>query len=118
MEVASSANRQTLVCIYEAFGTMLFVYSILLTNNPISISFSLFASIILFGSITGGHFNPAVTLGVYIKEAKYKENLKWLGLAILGRFLGGFVAMMLTELTLFEKHLGDIPADNVARICP
>ena len=68
MEVPSSANRQTIVLIYEAFGTMLLVYSILLTNNPISISFSLFASIILFGAITGGHFNPAVSLGVYIKE--------------------------------------------------
>ena len=28
------------------------------------------------------------------------------------------MGMMLTELTLFEKHLGDIPAGNVARICP
>ena len=74
MEVASSANRAPLVFLYEAFGTMLFVYSILLTSNPISISFSLFASIILFGSITGGHFNPAVTLGIYIKEAKFKRD--------------------------------------------
>ena len=59
-----------------------------------------------------------MTLGVYIKEAKYKENLKWLGLAILGQFLGAFIAMLLTEITLFEKNLGDIPADNVAKICP
>ena len=96
MEVASSANRMPLVFAYEALGTMLFVYSILLTNNPISISFSLFASIILFGSITGGHFNPAVTLGVYIKENKYAENLRWLFFVILAQILGAFLAQMLT----------------------
>ena len=71
MEVASSADRKPLVFIYEALGTMLFVYSILLTGNPISISFSLFASIILFGSITGGHFNPAVSTAVFVWNRKY-----------------------------------------------
>ena len=60
------------VFLYEAFGTMLFVYSIMLTTQPISIAFSLFASIVLFGAITGGHFNPAVTMGVYISENKFK----------------------------------------------
>ena len=118
MEVASSANRAPLVFLYEAFGTMLFVYSILLTSNPISISFSLFASIILFGSITGGHFNPAVTLGIYIREAKFKENLKWLGVHILGQLCGAFLAMGLAELTLFEGSLGTIPDANVAKLCP
>ena len=96
MEVANSANRLPLVFLYEMFGTMLFIYSILLTNNPISISFSLFASIILFGSITGGHFNPAVTLGVYIKENKYAENLRWLFFVILAQICGGFLAQVLT----------------------
>jgi len=72
MEIAGAEKRPYLVFIYEAIGTMLFVYCILLTNNPISIAFSLFASILLFGAITGGHFNPAVTLGVYINEGKFR----------------------------------------------
>ena len=118
MEVPSSENRKSLVFLYECFGTMLFVYSIMLTGNPISISFSLFASILLFGSITGGHFNPAVTLAVYIKEAKWSENLSWLGLVILAQVCGGFLAQGLTEITLFDKTLGNIPAANVAKICP
>ena len=118
MEVASSANRKPLVFVYEAVGTMLFVYSILLTSNPMSISFSLFASIILFGSITGGHFNPAVTLAVYIKESKYSENLSWLAIVILAQLTGAVMAIGLTEVTLFEGTLGNIPADAVAKLCP
>ena len=81
MEIAGSDKRVHIVALYELIGTTLFVYSILLTNNPISIAFSLFASIIIFGSITGGHFNPAVTLGVYIKEAQWAKNAKWLAIA-------------------------------------
>ena len=97
---------------------MLFVYAIELTSNPISIAFSLFSSILLFGAITGGHFNPAVTLAVYISEAKWKDNLKWLFMVIIAQIVGAFLGNFLTELTLFEGEFGSIPADNVALICP
>ena len=68
-----------LVFSYEALGTMLFVYIMLISSEPIAIAFAFFASTIIFGGITGGHFNPAVTLAVYIKEGKWKQNAAWLG---------------------------------------
>ena len=118
MEVASSSDRPATVFVYEGIGTMLFVYSIMLTNNPISIAFSLFASIVIFGAITGGHFNPAVTLGVYISEGKWKENASWLVSIIVAQVLGAFVAQGLATLTLFEDTLSNIPAANVPKLCP
>ena len=118
MEVAGSEKRVALVFIYEAIGTMLFVYSILLTANPVSIAFSLFASIVLFGAVTGGHFNPAVTLGVYVSEAQWRKNAFWLVTVILAQVLGGFLAQGLAQLTLFEGEISNIPADNVAKLCP
>jgi len=33
--------------------------------------------------ISGAHFNPATSLAVYVVEQKYKENIKYLGLACL-----------------------------------
>ena len=83
MEVEGAEKRMGTVFLYEVIGTALFIYGILLTYSPLSIAFSLGASIMLFGGITGGHFNPAVTLAVYIVEGKWMENLKWLGLLVL-----------------------------------
>lgn len=118
MEVKGSSERSHLVFAYEAIGTMMFIYAILLTNNPLSIGCSLFASIVLFGSITGGHFNPAVTLAVYISEAKWMENLSWLFLVITAQICGAFMAQGLAEITLFQDKIGTINADNVAKLCP
>ena len=67
METKVGSKRKLLVAFYEAFGTMLFTYCILLSfANPLTAAFALFSVIIIFGSVTGGHFNPAVTIGVYL----------------------------------------------------
>jgi len=109
MEVPGAENRKGTVFLYEMLGTALFIYGIMLTYSAASIAFSLAASILIFGSITGGHFNPAVTLGVYISEGKYRDNLSWLGLVWVAQILGGFLAWGLTELTLFSGAIGNIP---------
>ena len=118
MEVEGAEKRMGTVFLYEVIGTALFIYGILLTYSPLSIAFSLGASIMLFGGITGGHFNPAVTLAVYIVEGKWMENLKWLGLLVLAQFLGGAVAMGLSELTLMNDNFGAIAPGNVQKLCP
>ena len=88
---------------FEMLGTALFIYGIIMTGTAASIPFSLFASILIFGAITGGHFNPAVSLGVYIAEGKnYLENLPFLMMIWLGQFLGGGLAMGFSFLSLYE----------------
>ena len=46
----------------EFFGTALFVYVILATGNPIAIGAALALIILLIGTISGGHVNPAVSI--------------------------------------------------------
>ena len=48
--------------IFEFLGALFFVYVILATGNPLAIGGALAAAIYLGGKISGGNFNPAVTL--------------------------------------------------------
>lgn len=118
MEVAGSDKRIGTVFIYEVLGTALFIYGIMLSNNPVTFAFSLFASIMIFGGITGGHFNPAVTLGVYISEGKFGANISWLGILWVAQILGACLAWGLCESTLFGEKLGEIPSGDVQILCP
>jgi aquaporin NIP len=46
----------------EFFGTLLFVYIILATGNPIAIAIALGLVIMVTAPISGGHVNPAVSV--------------------------------------------------------
>ena len=46
----------------EFFGTLLFVYIILATGNPIAIGIALGLVIMVTAPISGGHVNPAVSV--------------------------------------------------------
>ncbi len=50
--------------IVEFFGTVLFVYVILATGNALAIGATLALLILLMGSISGGHVNPAVSIAM------------------------------------------------------
>lgn len=51
----------------EFLGTFLFLSVIVSTSNPIAIGATLAFLIYLAGPISGGHFNPAVTLMMRMK---------------------------------------------------
>lgn len=60
---------------YELIGTTLFMYMLIMSMaDNVVVPVALFIMILLFGGVTGGSFNPAVTLGIYINEARWREN--------------------------------------------
>lgn len=51
----------------------------------------------LFYPISGGHFNPAVTLAVYISLAFNVNNIILLLIAISAQLIGAFLGMFLSR---------------------
>lgn len=50
----------------EFLGTFLLISVIAFVGNPYAIGAALAAAIVLVGGVSGGHFNPAVSLWAYI----------------------------------------------------
>ena len=46
----------------EFVGTLFFLFTILATGNPLAIVSALYIAIMLGGHVSGGHFNPAVSI--------------------------------------------------------
>jgi glycerol uptake facilitator-like aquaporin len=77
------------------------------TYEPCLIFFLLFT---VTANISGGHLNPAVTLGVYIERQKYSKNFCMMVMIILAQVLGCFSALALgfmLRISMPEKSVPD-----------
>ena len=88
-------------CFVEFIGTFFFVFTIgcaLFPNErvgfpPLAIGFALMVLVYMGGHISGGHYNPAVSLAASIRGA-----LKWKDFPayIISQFVGGSLGALLT----------------------
>jgi aquaporin Z len=84
----------------EAIGTFIFLSVIIFTVNGakdmgvnwLKIGLALGISILLFGAISGGHFNPAVSLMFYLNNQLAADEL---GLYWVGQVIGASLALLL-----------------------
>jgi aquaporin Z len=75
--------------IVEAIGAFFLVMVVALTGNPLAIGAVLIALVYMGGYISGAHYNPAVTLGIYLlRKIEKKEAQTY----VLAQMLGGLVA--------------------------
>jgi aquaporin Z len=111
MEVIDGHNNRVKVCLIEMIGTGMLVLAInfgsksgssLVLFQAEAISLTLFLLEFSLGPISGGHFNPAVTVAVLIKEGKknYAKNFGYAVQIILSQLLGALGGCLLTLLGL------------------
>ena len=87
----------------ELIGTTLFVYGVCScnvfgSNTPCKIVGSCFMGgliIYIFGRVSGAHFNPAVSLALFLR---HKLSCKELGLYVIAQIIGGFIGCILLAL--------------------
>jgi glycerol uptake facilitator-like aquaporin len=63
----------------------------------------LFALLLIGGPITGAHYNPAVSLGIYISNKRWKEEAFMFGVMVGGQIAGGIFGICLVWLSLFNE---------------
>jgi len=105
MEVKGGKENFGYVLLFEAIGTANLLYAINTSADdgghmqPFAIGLTIFSNICIFGEVSGGHFNPAVTLGVLIAEgrAKFWGNFPY-ALAIMAAQITGAAAGCLSTL--------------------
>ena len=78
--------------IVEFLGTMFFLYVILATGNPIAIGLALTLAIMVGGKMSGGNFNPAVSI---MMTAAGKLPIKELAPYLIAQIVGGLAALEL-----------------------
>lgn len=61
-----SLREKIAICFYESLGTMMLVLGYNFTSAGLAVGFNLFVGIVLAAKISGGHFNPAVTISVHM----------------------------------------------------
>ena len=76
----------------EFTGTMFFLYVILATGNYLAIGAALAIAILVGGKISGGNFNPAVSVMMYSKGKLNKNDLMPY---IISQVAGGLAALEL-----------------------
>jgi len=67
------------VLLTELFGTMFLMLAVNLAgSDDLVASLAFFAIIVCSYEVSGGHLNPAISVGVYIAEKAYVRNLIFL----------------------------------------
>src|SRR5258708_4253160 len=93
----------------EFIGTFFLVLVVALTGNPLAIGGVLIAMVYAGGSISGAHYNPAVTFALFLdKKISQQEAFKY----IATQMLAGILAAAMFSLLhggIFLPH----PAANI-----
>lgn len=96
--------------IVELTGTFFLVLVIGLSGNPIAIGSILMVMVYMGGHISGAHYNPAVTLSVWMrKKIGAKDALFYMVFQIAGAVLAALLYYL-----VFDKAFAPAPAEGFA----
>ncbi len=96
--------------VMEFIGTFFLVFAVGLTGNPLAIGLMLAVMLYAGAHISGGHYNPAVTLAVWLRG---KLDAKEVAPYWLSQIAGAFAAALIIYL-LTDKTFAPAPAEGLA----
>lgn len=124
MEVPGGKSNKLTVCFYEALGTAGLIIAInwsATTESPLNanvIGMYIMTAALCWGGITGGHFNAAITIAVFMKEARKSrlENYLFFFMIIFAQVIGAAVGVCIVRGGVVLKDCQIYP--NIGKLCP
>ena len=101
------------IAAYECLGTAFIMYAVMMSGGTFSggaIPLT-FGMMVLAWNVSGGHFNPVISIGMYIAEKDFGGNLVTLLIMMLAQFTGAFLGLLFGYLSLIDKTFMDDKAE-------
>ena len=97
------------VFVYEFLGTAFIMFALIIENGDFAASgyAVTFCMMCIAYNVSGGHFNPAISIGMYVAEKNFGGNLITLGLMVAGQFAGAFFGILLGFLAVIDADYND-----------
>ena len=77
MEIPNGNKFMIAAVIMEFFGVIGYSLAVNMNNGTNVVALGMFIMIVSTQSISGGHLNPTLTLGVYLERNTYLANACW-----------------------------------------
>ena len=86
--------------IMEFIGTMFLVLAVGLSGNPLAIGLTLAIMIYVGGHVSGAHYNPAVSLAVFLRgKQSSSEMIQYWVAQVAGAFAAGLLVWVIKGMT-------------------
>ena len=93
-------RERLIMCFYECLGTSMLVLGYNFTNTGLAVCFNLFVGIIICNKTSGGMFNPAVTIAIYLTEGTFLKDLQLILMIMCSQIFGGYLGIILAHICL------------------
>lgn len=102
-------TNMILKILVELIGTFIFLGVIRMTGDPISIGLALITAIYFGGKVSGGHFNPAVTV---MQTVDGKLDITQASMYIISQVVGGLMAFRYSQLANSVAGNNNVASEN------
>ena len=105
----NNKDKKVGVFLYEFLGTAFIMYALIIGNGIFAYAALAvtFAMMCISYNVSGGHFNPAISIGMFLAQKKFGEDLLPLLLMIVAQFSGAFFGILLGFFAVIDSDYQD-----------
>ena len=126
------SDKRVGVLMMEVFGTAIIMYAMMMFEGLyMSTTKVTLIMMLLAWDLSGGHFNPTITIGVYVSQKKFGQQLVTMLTLLVAQFGGACFGVLLGYVSLIAKdymetqatlagveHNANVPDSFVGLIAP